>query len=309
MARRITVTTEKKIRALDAKNLIPLWLQSTAYVIGSLVVAPINGTYKEADGQVWRCITAHTSGTGEAPGKDWADDTAYWTRSQAGLAIRQGAYSQERLVSIPTGQTAANYRKDVSNLGSKLVAPAGAWDQATAYVIGDVGTEPSGYTVAAGHTYSKKYRCIVAHTSSTGGASHAADFATDLAAGKWEELTAGKPITLTVYDQKTGEILGYKSPTNGGIEGEVSEGVGATKGAVTITNQIGETLGKKVDGSQRPLTDAIMDDLDERLQPDPTLSNEQLIYTYEDIYGNLLNFISAQTITSPIARLIGVKKE
>jgi hypothetical protein len=318
MARRINVLTDKSIRRVDFKNKVPFWAQSTAYVVGDLVIAPVDitsGAYlANADGQVWRCITAHTSGSAEAKDKDWYDDRANWTRSEASVDVRAGTLSDKKLTVSPTGESTliagAFYQKGEGNIGSKLAAAATLWDQATAYEIGDVRTEP---TTGAASKSTKQYRCLVGHTSTNSG-TKAADFATDLAASKWAQLTAGLPSTLTVYDQQA-NVLGYRTPTTGGIEGEPN--IVGKKDIVTVTHgtsgkilkqDTGETLGYTM-SNDRPMTDAILDDLDERLQPDPTKSAEQLIYIYEDIYGNQLRYTSAQTITSPIARLIGVTKE
>ncbi len=71
---------------------------------------------------------------------------------------------------------------DITALGGSLAMKGVAWVQNTPYVVGDIRIPPADATVGGG-----TYKCILAHTSTTGGAA-TADWATDLAALKWEPI-------------------------------------------------------------------------------------------------------------------------
>jgi len=75
---------------------------------------------------------------------------------------------------------------DVTTLGGSLAMKGVAWLQNTAYVVGDIRIPPADTTVANGG--GNTFKCIIAGTSTNSGTA-VEDWATDLAAGKWEAIT------------------------------------------------------------------------------------------------------------------------
>ena len=130
----------------------PEWETSLAYKVGAKV---------KNSGKHYECLTAHTSGT-------FSTDLAAgkWTQidmgDEFGDTIQYSPWTDDKAVLWVNG-----------GCDPDGVAATPAWATTTAYVIGNITSNAGSY-----------YVCIVKHTSGT--------FATDLSAGKWEQIDNAK---------------------------------------------------------------------------------------------------------------------
>jgi len=183
---------------------------------------------------------------------------------------------------------------DITNLGDELIARATLWLQNTAYVVGDCVRPPADSTVPTGHLHDA-FRCNTAHTSTNVGTA-AADWATDYALSRWTRMEAGiegQPVDSQTIDanQKATEYFRDAVPTKTGTQD--------VKGYTKVHD--------------RPVTDAIMDDLDEVLGPDVTPVGSQKIWLYDDYTAGMTlpirrKYTSVQSETATL-KFVGVVQE